>query len=138
MTTYRKKIAAVVLSLITMFGFTAPALANNHRDTEWSFTLTSYEIGRTGPRQKQDDSYTYAKLNSKSNNGQVRLWVERTYQKPDVKSARITLNVGQEGRISQYAYEMYGKVQVSLCVRDANPKNGMRYSASGLWSPDSV
>lgn len=138
MTIHSKKIAAVALSLITTLGFAAPALANNHRDTEWSFTLTSYDIGRTGPRQKQDDSYTYAKLNKKSDKGQVQVWVERTYQKPDVKSAHIYLSVGQEGRISQYAYEMYGKVQVSLCVRDANPKNGMRYSASGLWSPDSV
>ena len=137
MTIHSKKIAAVALSLITTLGFATPALANNHRDTEWSFTLTSYDIGRTGPRQKQDDSYTYAKLNKKSDKGQVQVWVERTYQKPDVKSAHIYLSVGQEGRISQYAYEMYGKVQVSLCVQNAN-KNATRAVVSGLWSPDSV
>lgn len=138
MTTYRKRIIAVALSLITTLGFAAPALANNHRDSEWSFTLTGYDIGRTGPRQKQDASYTYAKLNKKSNKGKVLVWVERTYQNPDVNSARIYLSVGQEGRISQYAYEKYGKVQVSLCVQDSNPKSNVRTSASGLWSPDSV
>ncbi|MGY3723796.1 hypothetical protein SAMN05421767_102109 [Granulicatella balaenopterae] len=132
-----KKHIKVILIVIAcgLIGSTNFALANNHSDESWSF---SYKIGTgnthyTSSRNKLDDSYAYVKLDSVSNNGSVDCWCVTHGKKDIIDSSVVTVNVGQERFISQYAYEKgYKKIRLAV-------KSTMWWGrATGVWSPDSV
>lgn len=128
-------IIAVTLSLLTL---AVPAYAGNSSDSGWTFSLSPvHGIGRTGQRQKQDYTPSYVKLNSKSDGGTVWAWIERTYQDPDVHSQVRVIGVGRSAKISNDAYDMYGRVQVSACIQNSVTHSGYM-AVTGLWSPDSV
>ena len=130
-------LAGVTVIILALSIFVAPAYAGNVGRTNWSFSLSPYSnIGRTGQRQKQNDTPSYVELSKKSDGGTIWAWIERTYQNPDVHSNVRVIGVGKSATIPNEAFDMYGKVQVSACVQNSVLHTGY-ISVSGLWSPDS-
>ncbi|BDR54676.1 hypothetical protein KIMH_07870 [Bombiscardovia apis] len=135
-TSRNKKFAGVVLALVTSLGFAAPAMANNHADTSWSFTLTPWNnLGKTGARSKTDTSSVYARVNWRSNTGPVWAWAEAG-NSANVGTAVVPIWSGQSVKISQYIYE-WGYRSARLCISDANGDSAT-VRVTGVWSPDSV
>ncbi|OTA26790.1 hypothetical protein B9G54_03115 [Alloscardovia macacae] len=113
-------------------------MANNHKDSGFGVDLWPINsIGYTPNRQKQDKSSSYMLIQHKSGGGPFRVWMERAFQNPNINSAVLIKDVGQEAFISQYAYEMYGKVQIRGCIQNKDIHIPI-YHVSGVWSPDSV
>ncbi len=137
-----KKIVGIVAAL-AMLAVASPAMAdddialyNNHKDSGWDTYLTPWQgISQTPNRQKQDASYGYIKP-TKLNGYRIRAWMTRMNGE-SVGSEVKVLSQGQEGFISQYAYERFGRVQVRMKLQNVTATSA-NVPAAGVWSPDSV
>lgn len=146
------KLAVIVMSAVVLVAMSPLfAEANNHADTEWSFTVGSYGndglIVKTG-REKTDATSVYIKctnynenIGSKGNsftataygsNSATSGFFNCTYNGKSSKS--YNLSYGSEYKMINYIYEAgYGY---------ANIRYNAAYCANlmfgGVWSPDSI
>lgn len=132
-----KKKLFLILSLCCLFLGTSLALANNHGDTRWSFTLGAGQRNSyTGPRAKKDRTAAYAKCTSVTKGEKIRCWLQMSDGR-ECRSPKYELKQGQARKITNYAYEQHGKCYVRLAVENARFGTKSIF-ANGVWSPDSV
>ncbi|MBC1483823.1 DUF2712 domain-containing protein [Listeria sp. FSL L7-1509] len=110
--------------------------AANYSDTKFSFTLG--RLGGndyTGARQKQNATSSYVKLKS-IGKGSMDAWILKS-NGANVRSKQVTVTQGRSKKITNYAYEKYGKCKVKLAAETSKTQL-VRVSATGVWSPDSI
>lgn len=120
----------------SVFAGSTVALANNHSDSGWSFTLPRSQGNcYTGARLKTDKTSAYLKCNSVGKGG-VRGWLQMANGQ-ECGAPKRTVYRGQSTKITNYAYEQHGRSNVRMAI-ESSYTNPVRISASGVWSPDSV
>lgn len=131
-----KKRLLLTAGITCMLAGSSLALANNHSDSRWEFTLPRAQGNcYTGARTKTDKSSAYLKCN-KVGKGAIRGWLQMANGK-ECKSPKRVVYKGHSVKIPNYAYEQHGRSKVRMAI-ESSYANPIQISASGVWSPDSV
>ncbi len=137
----KKLIGVALAAAVVMSAGAMVASANNHYDESFSFTFQGKEDYTKG-RLKDDDSSMYIKVNSGGafvaaaygrNSETGTLYP--AYKSSNGTSYTKTCYVGQSYYLYNYVHEngyKYGSIQGA----PLNPTQW--YTATGVWSPDSV
>lgn len=133
----KKKLMLSVCASILLLCGGVPVLANNHRDSAWSFWLKANQGNSyTESRDKTDSSSAYLALHSMSKSGGVNGWLQMSNGK-EVGSPKTRVTPGGSAYVINYAYETYGYSKVRMAIESARSYSSSA-KASGVWSPDSV
>jgi hypothetical protein len=122
--------------VISAFGFPQANAASNNQDTAFSFIFGTDVVQRTPAREKLNYTSAYMKATSIGGPGYYRAHVTLA-DGTNVSNGYIyTISKNKEVFLRNWAGEWYGLPE--LVRIQANPAGLVPYSASGVWSPDSV
>lgn len=128
--------AFLLLGISCMFLGTPLALANNHSDSYWSFTLPRFQKNcYTGARTKTDKTAAYLSCKSVGKYA-IQGWLQMSNGQ-ECNSPKRVCYKGHSVKIPNYAYEQHGRSKVRMAI-ESSRKNFVQISASGYWSPDSI
>ena len=136
-----KKFVSIIISLMVVCSaFGLYASAGNTADSKYSFALSpTADYAHTHPRQKEDASSVYARLDGATNDGAyfkaygTHYASNSNYEYDLTIGGNIHLFPGQSGYIMQTIYEN-GYYYAVLGVKNAGTYTRSIY---GVWSPDS-
>ena len=128
----RKRFVVFLLIVVLAFGAIVPTYANNHSDTEFTFTVGSMLTPYTPARSKTDSSPVYVYYQA----GPEKLYAYVSNANFLILNSGTGVGIisaGDAWRIHTHVYES-GYTSCRL-LSSNNPYAGI---ATGLWSPDSV
>ena len=120
--------------VISAFGFHQAHAASNNQDTAFSFLFGTDVVQRTPPREKLNYTSAYMKATSIGGPGHYRAHVTLADGTNVANGSYYTIRPNNEVFLSNYTGEWYG---LPVLVRIQASGSGI-FSASGVWSPDSV
>lgn len=130
---------SIILTTILATCFTIPVIASNYMDTTYNFYFKTSTNGYyyTELREKQDDTSVYMKCNSTTYSYTAHVVGTKTefgvvY---DVSGGHnYTFNSGTVRKMINYVYENGLKYAAVYAERNYS----YDYTATGVWSPDSI
>lgn len=129
----------IVMTTILMMCYVIPVMASNYSDTTYNFYFKTEAGGTsfTELREKQDDTSAYMKCyaTTYSYTGYVVAGQNKYGCFYDASGGhRYTFNSGTVYKMINYVYEN----GYPLAAIYAERNYSYNYSASGVWSPDSI
>lgn len=129
----------IVMATILMMCYVIPVMASNYSDTTYSFYFKTEAHGAsyTEAREKQDDTSVYMKCDSTTYS--YTAFVVGLHDKYGImydvsEGHSYTFNSGTVRKMINYVYEKGYKYAAIFAERNYS----YNYSASGVWSPDSI
>lgn len=129
----------IILMMVLAIGYTIPVLASNYTDTSFTFYFRSFSDGRsyTELREKQDDTSVYMKCNSTSYGYTAHVVGAKDIFGTlyDASGGHYyTFHTGTVQKMINYVYEN----GLSYAGIVAYRNYATDFTATGLWSPDSI
>jgi hypothetical protein len=122
--------------VMSAIGFQQVHAASNHQDTAFSFIFGADVVQRTPAREKLNYTSAYMKANSITGPGYYTAHVILANGTNVSNGYTYTVTKNKEIFLRNWAGEWYG---LPVLIRiEAKPANESSYSATGVWSPDSV
>lgn len=131
----------VMTLLICAFSVTAFATGrSNHYDSNFTFSFVNGEHEQTSYRTKTDDTNVYMKVNFCRNEFTAHVVgandLDAPYGHDCSRGYTYTVSEPGEYRMRNWVYD--GAVRYKYAAIYAAPTYGFEYTASGVWSPDSI
>lgn len=139
----KKKVASLLLGIMVLAvagGTDIVSAAGNYTDTSYNFSFQANQPNYTVSRPKRDTTSSYMKCTSCTQNTSYTAHVVAT----NGSSSRTYVDVSR-GHVYRFTsgttYKMLNWVResgYSYGAIQGNPDYGYSFSASGVWSPDSI